>query len=128
MVGTELRGLGSGAYFARMRSGWLRWAAFMAAIGALVGFVTVATWNEPQSTELLVTEAAFIGVVAYLVTHLIWPRHHRGATSTHPSLSSAPSPVPAEPGTADHDPRPCLLPPDWSGGYKSIYAYQQDER
>ncbi len=28
---------------------------------------------------------------------------------------------------ARFDPRPCLLPPDWSGGYKSIYAYQQDE-
>ncbi|MGE0734095.1 MAG: phytanoyl-CoA dioxygenase family protein [Alphaproteobacteria bacterium] len=28
---------------------------------------------------------------------------------------------------AHHDPRPCPLPPDWSGGYKSIFAYQQDE-
>ena len=28
---------------------------------------------------------------------------------------------------ADHDPRPCLLPPDWSGGYKSIFSYQQKE-
>lgn len=25
------------------------------------------------------------------------------------------------------DPRPCPLPPDWSGGYKSIFAYQQGE-
>jgi len=28
---------------------------------------------------------------------------------------------------ADHDPRPCLLPPDWSGGYTSIFALQQEE-
>ena len=28
---------------------------------------------------------------------------------------------------AYHDPRPCLLPPDWSGGYKSIFSYQQKE-
>lgn len=29
---------------------------------------------------------------------------------------------------AHHDPRPCLLPPDWSGGYSSIFALQQEER
>ncbi len=28
---------------------------------------------------------------------------------------------------ADHDPRPCLIPPDWSGGYSSIYAAQAGE-
>lgn len=28
---------------------------------------------------------------------------------------------------ARHDPRPCLLPPDWSGGYTSIFALQQEE-
>ncbi|HVL59005.1 MAG TPA: phytanoyl-CoA dioxygenase family protein [Burkholderiaceae bacterium] len=28
---------------------------------------------------------------------------------------------------AHHDPRPCLIPPDWSGGYTSIFALQQRE-
>lgn len=28
---------------------------------------------------------------------------------------------------ARHDPRGCLIPPDWSGGYTSIYAVQQEE-
>ena len=28
---------------------------------------------------------------------------------------------------AHHDPRPCLIPPDWSGGYTSIFAAQQGE-
>ncbi|MBT6093931.1 MAG: phytanoyl-CoA dioxygenase family protein [Rhodospirillaceae bacterium] len=28
---------------------------------------------------------------------------------------------------ARHDPRPCLMPPDWSGGYTSIFAVQQEE-
>ena len=28
---------------------------------------------------------------------------------------------------AHHDPRPCPLPPDWSGGYTSIFALQQEE-
>lgn len=28
---------------------------------------------------------------------------------------------------AHHDPRPCLIPPDWSGGYSSIYALQQKQ-
>jgi ectoine hydroxylase len=28
---------------------------------------------------------------------------------------------------AHHDPRPCLVPPDWSGGYSSIFALQQKE-
>jgi ectoine hydroxylase len=28
---------------------------------------------------------------------------------------------------AHHDPSPCLLPPDWSGGYSSIFALQQRE-
>jgi hypothetical protein len=28
---------------------------------------------------------------------------------------------------AYHDPRPCMLPPDWSGGYTSIFAIQQAE-
>lgn len=29
---------------------------------------------------------------------------------------------------AHHDPRPCPLPPDWSGGYSSIFALQQREQ
>ena len=28
---------------------------------------------------------------------------------------------------AHHDPRPCLMPPDWSGGYTSIFSLQQEE-
>ena len=28
---------------------------------------------------------------------------------------------------AHHDPRPCLIPPDWSKGYTSIFALQQQE-
>ncbi len=28
---------------------------------------------------------------------------------------------------AHHDPRPCLIPPDWSRGYTSIFALQQEE-
>ena len=28
---------------------------------------------------------------------------------------------------AHHDPRPCLMPPEWSGGYTSIFALQQEE-
>ena len=28
---------------------------------------------------------------------------------------------------AQHDPRPCQIPPDWSGGYTSIYAAQAGE-
>jgi len=28
---------------------------------------------------------------------------------------------------AHHDPRPCLIPPDWSGGYTSIFSLQQKE-
>lgn len=28
---------------------------------------------------------------------------------------------------AEHDPRPCQIPPDWSGGYSSIYAAQAGE-
>jgi ectoine hydroxylase-related dioxygenase (phytanoyl-CoA dioxygenase family) len=28
---------------------------------------------------------------------------------------------------ADHDPRPCPIPPDWSGGYTSLFALQQGE-
>lgn len=29
---------------------------------------------------------------------------------------------------AHHDPRPCLVPPDWSTGYTSIFAVQQGEK
>jgi ectoine hydroxylase-related dioxygenase (phytanoyl-CoA dioxygenase family) len=29
---------------------------------------------------------------------------------------------------AHHDPRPCLLPPDWSRGYTSIFSLQQEEQ
>jgi ectoine hydroxylase-related dioxygenase (phytanoyl-CoA dioxygenase family) len=28
---------------------------------------------------------------------------------------------------AHHDPRPCVIPPDWSAGYTSIFAMQQEE-
>jgi ectoine hydroxylase-related dioxygenase (phytanoyl-CoA dioxygenase family) len=29
---------------------------------------------------------------------------------------------------AQHDPRPCLVPPDWSAGYTSLFALQQQEQ
>jgi ectoine hydroxylase-related dioxygenase (phytanoyl-CoA dioxygenase family) len=29
---------------------------------------------------------------------------------------------------AHHDPRPCLIPPDWSAGYTPLFASQQEER
>jgi ectoine hydroxylase len=29
---------------------------------------------------------------------------------------------------AYHDPRPCMIPPDWSGGYTSLFALQKQER
>ncbi len=29
---------------------------------------------------------------------------------------------------AHHDPRPCLMPPDWGGNYSSIFALQQGEQ
>ncbi len=29
---------------------------------------------------------------------------------------------------AHHDPRPCQIPPDWSGGYTSLFALQQEEQ
>lgn len=29
---------------------------------------------------------------------------------------------------AHHDPRPCLIPPDWSGGYTSIFSLQQGKQ
>lgn len=29
---------------------------------------------------------------------------------------------------AHNDPRPCLIPPDWSAGYTSIFALQQEEK
>ncbi len=29
---------------------------------------------------------------------------------------------------AHHDPRPCLIPPDWGGGYSSIFAAQAEKR
>ena len=29
---------------------------------------------------------------------------------------------------AHHDPRPCLMPPDWSKGYTSIFSLQQEEK
>lgn len=32
-----------------------------------------------------------------------------------------------QPRWARHDPRPCLMPPDWSHGYTSIFALQQGE-
>ncbi|MEO1494927.1 MAG: phytanoyl-CoA dioxygenase family protein [Pseudomonadota bacterium] len=47
----------------------------------------------------------------------------------HPSPTrNAYTVVRGEPVTwAHHDPRPCQIPPDWSGGYTSIYAAQSGE-
>lgn len=47
----------------------------------------------------------------------------------HPSPSrNSYKVIRGEPVTwAEHDPRPCQIPPDWSGGYTSIYAAQAGE-
>ncbi len=98
-----------------MRTGLKRWVGFLAVVSTLVAFVTLATWNEAQSTELLITEVAFIGVVSYLVTFLIWPRQHRSSPA-HPSRSAQPAAVPPEPALLDHDPRPVLVIGDRPAG------------
>lgn len=100
-----------------MRTGWKRWVAFLGTVSLLVAFVTLATWNETQSTALLVTEVAFIAVVSYLMTFLIWPRQLRHSRA-HPSRSEAPSAVPAERALYDHDPRPVLVIGDRPAGSK----------
>ena len=46
-------------------------------------------------------------------------------TTVHAKMEMRTFPVLARAG--HHDPRPCLLPPDWSGGYTSIFALQQQE-
>lgn len=98
-----------------MRTGWKRWVAFLGVVATLVAFVTFATWNETQSTGLLVTEVAFIAVVSYLVTFLIWPRQQR-LSAAHPSRSPEPAAVPEEPTFYDHDPRPVLVIGDRPAG------------
>lgn len=50
------------------------------------------------------------------------------------SFPYTPNPIPSphsgeiirgqRPKWANHDPRPCMVPPDWSGGYGSIFAAQ----
>lgn len=100
-----------------MRTGWKRWGAFLGIVALLVAFVTVATWNETQSSALLLTEVAFIAVVSYLITFLIWPRQLR-VSRAHPSRSPAPPAVPAEPALYDHDPRPVLVIGDRPAGSK----------
>lgn len=53
------------------------------------------------------------------------------------ALPYTPNPIPSRysgavvrgerPRWSQVDPEPCILPPDWSGGYRSLFAYQQDE-
>lgn len=50
------------------------------------------------------------------------------------SFPYTPNPIPSphsgemirgqRPKWASHDPRPCMVPPDWSGGYGSIFSQQ----
>ncbi len=59
------------------------------------------------------------------------------AYSSADAFTYTPNPLPSQyEGTivrgkpvrwAHHDDRPCLIPPDWSGGYTSLYALQQQE-
>jgi ectoine hydroxylase-related dioxygenase (phytanoyl-CoA dioxygenase family) len=53
------------------------------------------------------------------------------------SFPYTPNPIPSphsgeiirgkRPKWANHDPRPCMVPPDWSGGYGSIFQAQQGQ-
>ncbi|MET0675815.1 MAG: phytanoyl-CoA dioxygenase family protein [Bradyrhizobium sp.] len=53
------------------------------------------------------------------------------------SFPYTPNPIPSphsgeiirgqRPKWANHDPRPCMVPPDWSGGYGSIFSQQQGQ-
>lgn len=55
--------------------------------------------------------------------------------SSGDSFPYTPNPIPSphsgemirgqRPRWAHHDPRPCIVPPDWSGGYGSIFAQQE---
>lgn len=57
--------------------------------------------------------------------------------SSGDSFPYTPNPIPSRysgsmirgkrPRWANHDPRPCIVPPDWSGGYGSIFS-QQDKK
>ena len=65
------------------------------------------------------------GVSSVMIAHLEVPSVS-GSGSLPSTLSGAV--VRGKPARwAYHDPRPCMLPPDWSGGYTSIFAIQQSE-
>ena len=70
--------------------------------------------NPERSRPLLLN--AFSSADAFPVTAYNYPSRHNGEL------------VRGERARWIHfDPRPCLLPPDWSGGYTSIFALQQSE-
>ena len=54
---------------------------------------------------------------------------HEAVAVLGPAVRAAAAIVRGEPALwAYHDPRPCLVPPDWSGGYTSLFALQQKEK
>ena len=104
------------AYFLRhMRSGWRRFGAFGVAVAGTIVLVVYTTRDEPQSTELLLTQIGFIAAVAYLVTFLVWPRRVH-VSSAHPSRRRVAPAVPPEPAMRDRDPRPVLVIGDRPAG------------
>ncbi len=70
--------------------------------------------NSPISRPLLLNVYAAVDAFAYTVNPLR-SRYDRAILRGGPVR------------WAHHDPRPCLMPPDWSGGYTSIFALQQEE-
>lgn len=79
------------------------------------------------------------------MVHGSMPNHHAtrprplllNAYSSADALPVTPNPTPSRYNGAlvrgkparwvEFDPRPCLIPPDWSAGYTSIFALQQEE-
>ena len=70
--------------------------------------------NPERSRPLLLN--AFSSADALPVTAYNYPSAHNGEVVRG-----------ERPRWIHFDPRPCLLPPDWSGGYTSIFALQQGE-
>ena len=81
-----------------MKGKWKRFGAFVVAAACVIAAVSIGTRGENQGALQVLARIGLVGVIVYLTTFVVWPRHLMAARFNRPTLEPGvqrPAPAPA---------------------------------
>ena len=83
-----------------MKGKWKRFGAFILAACCVIAAVSIGTRGENQGAWQVLARVSLVGVIAFLTTFVVWPRHLMANRGVRPNLEAMPE-TPVAPAVVD---------------------------